>query len=161
MKNVLNSLAGLCFGDISYFTIIIIIISCYPLWDTGCQQNVAILSSLWPSCSPRSSCSLSLPLSHKVLKFHILFMPKVVQLESVWFPFVDVSLIIQFKVCRFINYLIYYKNRVIKISYIYPPLKQFTSNLCIDLCKFNVRKIAPLKTKYFSKQVKLNHYQKL
>jgi hypothetical protein len=40
--------------------IIIIIISCYPLWDTGCQQNVAILSYLWPSSSPRSSSSLFL-----------------------------------------------------------------------------------------------------
>ena len=45
----------------------------------------------------------NLPLSRKVLTFHIpifaiLFMPKVVDLESVQFPLVDVSLITQFKV---------------------------------------------------------------
>ena len=35
---------------------------------------------------------------HRTPIFVILFMPKVVDLESVWFPLVDVSLIIQFKV---------------------------------------------------------------
>ena len=45
----------------------------------------------------------NLPLSRKVLTFHIaifiiLFMPKVVDLDSVRFPLVDVSLITQFKV---------------------------------------------------------------
>jgi hypothetical protein len=39
---------------------IIIINSCYPLCDTGRQQNVAIWSYLWPSSSPRSSSSLFL-----------------------------------------------------------------------------------------------------
>ena len=46
---------------ISFFLIwswVIIIISCYSLWNTGRQQNVAIWSYLWPSPPPRSSTSL-------------------------------------------------------------------------------------------------------
>ena len=47
----------------------------------------------------------NLPLSRKVLTFHIpifviVFMPKVVDLESVRLPLVGVSLIPRFNVCR-------------------------------------------------------------
>jgi hypothetical protein len=47
-------------GELKQTIIIIIIISCYLLWDIGREQNVAIWSYLWPSFSPRSISSLFL-----------------------------------------------------------------------------------------------------
>ena len=52
----------------------------------------------------QATACLSFPVSHKVRTFHIpifvfLFIPKVIDLESVRFFFIDVALIIWFKMC--------------------------------------------------------------
>jgi len=88
--------------QIQHIIIIIIIISCYPFRDIGRQKKrrhlILFLASFLtsPQLFPFSNASLWTDL--RVLTFHIpifviLFMPKVVNLETVWFLPVDVSLI--------------------------------------------------------------------